>query len=111
VFSAFFKYARADLDSSEYRDYNLSNHTMSRVKKAVLKILEGRSDANFAFDELCHVVERAGFIRRSGKGSHTIFYKEGVDEIINLQPRGAKAKPYQVKQVREILLKYQFDFD
>lgn len=84
---------------------------MSRVKKAVLRILEGRSDANLAFDELCHVVERAGFIRRSGKGSHTIYFKEGVEEIINLQPLGAKAKPYQVKQVREILLKYQFDFD
>jgi hypothetical protein len=47
--------------------------------------------------------------RRAGKGSHTIFYKEGVVEIINLQPKGGKAKNYQVKQVRDLILKYQLE--
>jgi hypothetical protein len=28
-------------------------------------------------------------------------------EIINLQPKGSKAKPYQVKQVRNLILKYK----
>jgi hypothetical protein len=32
---------------------------------------------------------------------------EGVEEILNLQPVGSKAKAYQVKQVREIILKYK----
>ena len=82
---------------------------MSRVKKAVAKILEGRSDANFDFDDLCYILERAGFTRRAGKGSHTIFYKEGVAEIINLQAKGGKAKNYQVKQVRDLILKYQLE--
>ena len=41
------------------------------------------------------------------KGSHHIFYKEGIDEIINLQSQGNKAKPYQVKQVRSLILKYK----
>ncbi|WP_243131251.1 type II toxin-antitoxin system HicA family toxin [Desulfitobacterium sp. LBE] len=40
-------------------------------------------------------------------GSHHIFYKDGMDEIINIQPNGSKAKPYQVKQVRQIILKYK----
>jgi len=40
-------------------------------------------------------------------GSHRIFYKEGVEEIINIQPKGGKAKPYQVKQVRQIISKYK----
>jgi hypothetical protein len=31
----------------------------------------------------------------------------GVEEILNLQPNGAKAKPYQVKQVRDVILKYR----
>lgn len=80
---------------------------MSRAKKAIAKVLEGRSDSNVDFDDLCHILERAGFTRRPGKGSHTIFSKPGVEEIINLQPKtGGKAKPYQVKQVREIILKY-----
>ena len=84
---------------------------MSRIKKAVSKILEGRSDANFDFEDLCFVLERAGFQRRSGKGSHKIFFRDGVAEIVNLQPKGGQAKPYQVKQVRDLLLKYQFDIE
>ena len=82
---------------------------MSRVKKAVAKILEGRSDANFDFDDLCFILELAGFTRRAGKGSHTIFSKDGVAEIINLQPKGGKAKNYQVKQVRDLIFKYQLE--
>jgi hypothetical protein len=30
-----------------------------------------------------------------------------VAEILNLQPKGAKAKPYQVQQVRKVILKYR----
>jgi len=84
---------------------------MSRGKKLVAKILEGRSDANFAFDELCFVLERAGFTRRAGKGSHRIYFKDGVAEILNYQPRDGKAKPYQVKQVRDLILKYELEID
>ena len=84
---------------------------MSRIKKAVAKILEGRSDANLDFADLCFVLERAGFSSRAGKGSHTIFFRDGVPEIVNIQSRDGKAKPYQVKQVRDLLLKYQFDID
>lgn len=84
---------------------------MSRVKKAIAKILEGRSDANLDFADLCFVLERAGFTRRAGKGSHTIFFRDGVTEIVNIQSKGAKAKPYQVKQVRDLLIKYQFEID
>jgi len=40
------------------------------------------------------------------KGSHHIFRKEGVKELINIQKDGNKAKPYQIHQVRSILLEY-----
>jgi hypothetical protein len=30
----------------------------------------------------------------------------GVEEIINLQLKGNKAKPYQVKQVHGVIVKY-----
>ena len=84
---------------------------MSRVKKSFSRLLEGRSDANFDFGDLCHLLERAGFTCRAGKGSHHIYFKDGVDEIINLQPRGSQAKSYQVKQVRDLILKYQLEID
>ena len=84
---------------------------MSKARKTLTDILSGRSDANIPFTDLCHLLERAGFTRKPGKGSHTLFHKDGVEEIINLQPLGNKAKAYQVKQVRNVILKYQPEID
>ena len=84
---------------------------MGRAKKLAAKILSGKSDKNFAFVDLCYILERAGFQSRSGKGSHRIYYKEEVVEIVNVQPRNGKAKPYQVKQVRELFLKYKIEIE
>jgi hypothetical protein len=70
------------------------------------KILGGRADNNVSFDDLTRFVERLGFERRTTGGHHT-FYREGIEEIISLQPKSdGKAKSYQVKQVREIIEKY-----
>ena len=79
---------------------------MTQRNKLISKILAGTSDSNIAFDELCGLLKSLGFEKRI-KGSHHIFYKTGVDEILNIQPDGAKAKDYQVKQVREIIVKYK----
>jgi hypothetical protein len=57
------------------------------------------------------ILERAGFTRRQGGGSHTIFHKTGVEEILNLQPVGNKAIAYQVEQVRYMILKYHPEID
>ena len=84
---------------------------MSKIRKILADILAGRSDANIAFADLCLLLERGGFLRRQGSGSHVIFHKADVAEIINLQPIGSKAKAYQVKQVRNLILKYQLDID
>jgi hypothetical protein len=53
-----------------------------------------------------HVLKKMGFQERI-KGSHHICYRDGVEEIINLQPKARKAKPYQVRQVRNLILKYK----
>ena len=84
---------------------------MSKTQRILADILSGRSDANIAFADLCHLLERGGFIRRQGNGSHVIFHKADVEEIVNLQPLGNKAKTYQVRQVRNIILKYQPDIN
>ena len=41
------------------------------------------------------------------RGSHHIFTREGIEEILNLQPRGSMAKPYQVRQVRNVIVRYK----
>lgn len=43
------------------------------------------------------------------KGSHHIFYRSDISEIINIQPNGSKAKAYQVKQIRELIIKYKLN--
>ncbi len=79
---------------------------MSRIDKIRDKILFGLSDTNIDFEDLCHLLIILEFSERI-KGSHHIFTKAGIDEIINIQPIGSKAKPYQVKQVRNLILKYK----
>jgi len=79
---------------------------MSKQSKLLEKILLGTADANIPFDGLCVLLRRLGFQLRV-RGSHHLFYMAGVEEILNLQPRGSSAKPYQVKQVRNVILKYK----
>lgn len=79
---------------------------MSKTDKIENQILQGRSDANIYFDDLRYLLARYGFDERI-KGSHHIFTKKGIEEIINIQPIGSKAKAYQVKQVRNLILKYK----
>jgi predicted RNA binding protein YcfA (HicA-like mRNA interferase family) len=76
------------------------------VEKTLDKLLRGDSDANVRFEELCHLLQAKGF-RMRVSGSHHIFTQAGVMERINLQCEGAKAKPYQVRQVRKILANYR----
>ena len=71
-----------------------------------MKILKGRSDANIGFDELRNLLIHLGFEERV-RSSHHIFVKSGVEELINLQREGRMAKPYQVRQVRNIITRYQ----
>ncbi len=79
---------------------------MSKHEKLLIQILRGTSDANIPFDGLRGLLKYLGFEERI-KGSHHIFTKSGVEEILNLQPKGNKSKPYQVKQVRNMMLKYK----
>ncbi|MCX7125955.1 MAG: type II toxin-antitoxin system HicA family toxin [Gammaproteobacteria bacterium] len=79
---------------------------MSKYAKLLLQILGGFSDTNVMFDSLRHLLLKLGFSERI-RGSHHIFAKEGVSEILNLQEKSGKAKPYQIKQVREVIVKYR----
>ena len=78
---------------------------MSRLSKILDQVLRGNSDANIDFNELRNLLKALEFHERI-RGSHHIFTRGGVNEIINLQPRGSKAKAYQVRQVRQLIIKY-----
>jgi hypothetical protein len=73
-------------------------------KKFLNKVLSGLADKNIRFDDLTKLLLGLGFKKRV-KGDHYIFTRHDILEIINLQPlKDGKAKAYQVKQVRNIIL-------
>ena len=83
---------------------------MNRHERLLHTILRGRSDANIRFSDLRALMTYLGFAERI-RGSHHIFEKDGIVEIVNLQGQGGYAKPYQVRQVRQLILKYKLGGD
>ena len=82
---------------------------MTQKDKLIGRILSGTSDKNIDFNDLTKLLDNFNFSCRV-KGDHHIYYKEGVEEIINVQPlSSSKAKPYQVKQIRLLILKYKLN--
>jgi hypothetical protein len=78
---------------------------MTKHAKTLLKILRGGSDANVGFDDLRGLLLHLGFEERV-RGSHHMFFKAGIEELINVQRSGSLAKPYQVRQVRGIITRH-----
>ena len=79
---------------------------MAPRKKLLDQILRGTADANVPFQRLCSLLRELGLEERT-KGSHHIFTMKDIPEILNLQPKGAKAKAYQVRQVRNVIVKHR----
>jgi hypothetical protein len=79
---------------------------MSKVTKTLDRVLRGDADANVRFGDLRALLSHLDFAERV-RGDHHIFTRDGVVEILNLQPRRGKAKAYQVKQVRAIITAYR----
>ena len=78
---------------------------VSKNKKLFIKIASGSQDSSILFSELTNLTIALGFSERV-TGSHHIYYKDGIVEILNFQPDGNQAKPYQVRQLRSIISKY-----
>lgn len=76
-------------------------------KRIIDKVLSGLSDKNIRFEDLRKLLLFLGFEERI-KGDHHIFTRADILEILNIQSlRDGKAKAYQVKQVRSVILKYK----
>ncbi len=77
-----------------------------RKERLLQAILRGRSDANIRFSDLRALMRDLGFKERI-RGSHPLFSRKGVVEIVNLQGHSGHVKPYQVRQIRQLILKYK----
>jgi predicted RNA binding protein YcfA (HicA-like mRNA interferase family) len=74
-------------------------------EKVLNSVLSGQQDNNIKFNDLRLLLSQLGFSERI-RGDHYIYVKQNIREIINIQPNGKMAKGYQVKQIRDIILKY-----
>lgn len=83
---------------------------MGKQEKFLEKVLCGRSNQNIDFKQLCNLLYALNFNKKI-IGDHHIFTKDGIEEIINIQPAGSKAKAYQVRQIRDIIVKYSLDLE
>jgi hypothetical protein len=81
---------------------------MGRNDRTLEQVLRGTADRNIDFRDLRRLLLWLGFEERI-RGDHHIFTKDGVEEILNLQSRGAQAKPYQVRQVRDVIVRYKLE--
>ncbi len=79
---------------------------MTQTPKIFASVMDGRKDNNIPFADLQKLLDVLGFSYRV-KGSHYVYWREGIAEIINIQSDNSKAKAYQVKQVRGISQKYK----
>lgn len=61
---------------------------MIPYNKLLARVLRGTSDTNIPFAEMCQLLSKLGFEERT-RGSHHIFTKDGVEEILNLQSKEA----------------------
>lgn len=84
--------------SAEYRAVTRHEKTWQRLQSRF-------GDRNFEFADLRDLLLAIGFDERV-RGGHHIFTRDGIPEIVDLQPAGHLAKPYQVRQVRNLVLKY-----
>jgi hypothetical protein len=79
---------------------------VGKVEKVLETVLRGTSDANVSFQDLRRIIKALGFTERV-RGDHFIYTSPEIPEILNIQPIGALAKAYQVKQVRSVIIKYK----
>jgi predicted RNA binding protein YcfA (HicA-like mRNA interferase family) len=76
-------------------------------RKLLEKVLS--SSKNVSFHDMVALVEAFGFRLSRSKGSHFIFTHPHIPELVNLQEKNGKAKPYQVREFLDLVEKYDIE--
>jgi hypothetical protein len=80
---------------------------MSQLAKLVADLRN--NPKGFRFDDACKLAEAMGFVHKGGKGAHCGYSKQGEPVQLNFQNRQGKIKPYQARQLIEMIDKYWGD--
>lgn len=80
-----------------------------KKKKLLQKLLTGTKDVNFGDAVKC--AELFGFQLDRIKGSHHIFIHPDIPELLNLQNYKGKAKVYQIRQLLDLIERYNLPME
>ena len=75
-------------------------------KKVYNDVMSGKSDNNIRFNDFRNLIVDLGFDFIRQNGSHMQYFHRELKAFMNIQKDGAKAKGYEVRQLRKIMLKY-----
>ena len=84
--------------------------TQVRTAKLLNRIAAG-AVTNVSFSDLVVLLEALGFKEVGGRGSHRVFTRPGVSELLTLQEVRGQAKPYQVRQVAALMRRYNLQLE
>jgi predicted RNA binding protein YcfA (HicA-like mRNA interferase family) len=77
---------------------------MTKYDKLLQSVFE--TTGSMRFDDACKIAELIGFSRKGGQGSHVIYGRDDELKLLNFQNRKGMIKPYQTRQLRDMVKKY-----
>ena len=80
-----------------------------KLRKLLAKALSGSK--NIRFSEASALASGFGFALVRVSGSHHIFAHPEIPELVNLQDVAGKAKPYQIKQLLQLVERYNLSLE
>lgn len=84
---------------------------MSQYEKIRSDVMSGKCDKNISEADMKFFLAKIGAIYKRTTGSHIQYTIDNIPELINIQPKNGKIKPYQVKEIRNIVKKYRLGED
>jgi len=78
-------------------------------QKLLLRILKNQK--NVKYDDFAKLLKGFGFELDRAKGSHYIYKRDGISELINIQNVDGEVKPYQIKQLLSLVEKYNLNLE
>ena len=86
--------------------------TLAAVKpRDLLDRASAGTVTNVRFTDLERLLDALGFRLVRRRGSHQIYTRTGVGELVDIQDRKGQAKPYQVRQVVRLVEMYSLSVE
>jgi predicted RNA binding protein YcfA (HicA-like mRNA interferase family) len=69
------------------------------------------NNKNVRFGDFTLIVEAFGFNQVRVSGSHHMYWRDGVNEMVNIQNVRGEVKPYQIKQFLSLIEMYNLKLE